>query len=508
MMMDNLYRYTFVFILLCATLSCEEDLDELNTNVVDPTSVDEVFLLNNAIIGTSFSNGQLIYDMAIVQQMVSPNSGVLTGGNYNQDNRNSTQAHWNDYYASVIKHTGDILAQLADQPEKSNLLHMTTLIQAHTFMLLTDTYGDVPYFEAGVGISEQIVFPRYDAQETIYEDLINVVSTSAAALNLSGDTYPGEVLYGGDIAQWKKMGYTLLLRLGMRLTKVDAALAQQTVTEAVAGGLMESNDDNYMIRHDFNYVNSAGNTLNGSEANNYYLVKSFVDYLLGTSDPRLGAIAVTYVGAGSGPDQVPEAASNDSAIQVGMPMGFDNGSIVAQAEADGLVSFYEYSQADRTRIAKINSPMFIITYGQTQLLLAEAANRGWVSGEPSDYYEAGVRAHMEQMALYDESMTIPAGDIDTYLTANPFDAGNALEQINTQYWVASFLNGPEAFANFRRSGFPILAPNPFPAQDISGDFINRHTYPNDEIAVNGDNLSEAVARMGPDNLDTKVWWDQ
>ncbi len=105
-------------------------------------------------------------------------------------------------------------------------------------------------------------------------------------------------------------------------------------------------------------------------------------------------------------------------------------------------------------------------------------------------------------------MEIPTADIDTYLGANPFDADNALEQINTQYWVASFLNGPEAFANFQRSGFPTLAPNPFPAQDISGDFINRHTYPNDEIAVNGDNLAEAVSRMGPDNLDTKVWWDQ
>ncbi len=508
MTMDNLYKYTLVLILLCSTLSCEEDLDELNTNVVDPTSVDEVFLLNNAIIGTSFSNGQLIYDMAIVQQMVSPNSGVLTGGNYNQDNRNSTQQHWNDYYTTVIKHTGDILAQLADQPDKSNLLHMTTLIQAHAFALLTDTYGDVPYFEAGVGISEQIVFPRYDAQESIYQDLINVVSASAAALNPAGDTYPGEVLFGGDISQWKKMGYSLLLRLGMRLTEVDAALAQQTVTAAVAGGLMESNDDNYVIRHDFNYVNSAGNTLNGSEANNYYLVKSFVDYLSGTSDPRLGAIAVRYVGAGSGPEQVADIASTNPSDQIGMPMGFDNGSIVAQAEADGLASFYDYSQADRTRIAKINGPMFIITYGQTQLLLAEAAIRGWVSGAAADYYEAGVRAHMDQMALHDASMEIPSVDVDAYLVANPFDAGNALEQINTQYWVASFLNGPEAFANFRRSGFPVLAPNPFPAQDISGDFINRHTYPNDEIAVNGDNLAEAVARMGPDNLDTKVWWDQ
>jgi hypothetical protein len=73
--------------------------------------------------------------------------------------------------------------------------------------------------------------------------------------------------------------------------------------------------------------------------------------------------------------------------------------------------------------------------------------------------------------------------------------------------VASFLNGPEAFANFRRSGYPVLTPNTYPAQDITGDFINRLIYPTDELATNSANLEEATARMGPDNLDTKVWWD-
>lgn len=506
--MDKLYRYTLVFILICTSLSCEEDLAELNVNVVDPTSVDQVFLLNNALIGVSFSNGQLIYDMPIVQHMVSPNSGVLTGGNYNQDNRDSTEDHWVDYYQGVIRHTGDIVAQLANVPEQSNMFNMATIIQSHAFMLLTDTYGDVPYSEAGKGISEQIVLPRYDAQETIYNDLINVISNATSALSESGDLYPGEVLYAGDISKWRKLGYTLLFRLGMRLSEVDPALAEQTVSAALAGGIFESNDDNFVVRHDFNYTNPASFTLNGSEANNFYLVEAFVDYLSNTSDPRLAAIAVRYVGAGSGPEQTDDIASNDPAVQIGMPMGFDNGSIVAQAEADGLASFYDYSQADRTRITKLDAPMFIMTYAQTQLLLAEAAFRGWVSGNPADFYEAGVRAHMEQMVLYDANMEIPTADIDAYLVANPYDAGNALEQINTQYWVASFLCGPEAFANFRRSGFPTLTPNPFPAQDISGDFINRMTYPNDEIAVNGDNLAEAVSRMGPDNLETKVWWDQ
>ena len=68
---------------------------------------------------------------------------------------------------------------------------------------------------------------------------------------------------------------------------------------------------------------------------------------------------------------------------------------------------------------------------------------------------------MDQMATYDAGSAIAAGARDTYIAANPFDPGTELEQINTQYWIASFLNGPEAFANFRRSGFPALTPNPY-----------------------------------------------
>ena len=92
------------------------------------------------------------------------------------------------------------------------------------------------------------------------------------------------------------------------------------------------------------------------------------------------------------------------------------------------------------------------------------------------YYDAGVTLHMQQMASFDAGCAIAAGDIATYLTNNPFDPAKALEQIGTQYWIASFLNGPEAFANFRRTGFPALAPNPYPGKEVpmvhlSGDLL-------------------------------------
>lgn len=489
--------------------SCDEGFDELNTNEVDPTAIDPAFILNNAIIGLSFGGGgPLLYDIGIVQHIISPNSGVITGANYNQDNRNATEDMWIDYYRTVIKHTRDLIAQVEDQPGRSNLMHMARIVQAYAFMVLTDTYGDIPYFEGGKGFTDQVVFPKYDAQQDIYPDIIQELQSAVAGLNASGGTEASEVMYGGDIDKWKRLGNSLLLRAGMRLTKVNASQAQQVAAAAFQAGTMQSNADNFVIRHDNNYQNGFGATLNGTEANNFYLVAAFVDYLKENDDPRLGAIAVRYVGAKSGPEQTADRASTDPAVQIGMPMGNDNNSAVTAATNAGLASFYEFTQADRRRVVKVSAPMYLATYAQTQLLLAEAAQRGWITGNAADFYEAGVRAHMEQMADYDPASTIAESDIVSYLAAHPYDSANALEQINTQYWVASFLNGPEAFANFRRSGYPDLAPNPFPSQDLtSEEFIRRLTYPSSEIGVNTENVNAAISRMGPDILDTRVWWD-
>ena len=190
-------------------------------------------------------------------------------------------------------------------------------------------------------------------------------------------------------------------------------------------------------------------------------------------------------------------------------MGYDNGTIIARATADGLASFYDYSQLDRTRLGKIDAPCFLVTNAQTKLLLAEAVVRNWTSGDAAVLYSDAIRAHMVEMTQSSASSTIPTADIDAYIAAHPLDAGNALRDINTQYWVATFLNGPEAFANFRRSGFPALTKNPYPAQEITtGDFVRKLTYPDTELGINVANVQEAITRQGGNKLDTRVWWDK
>jgi Starch-binding associating with outer membrane len=509
--MKKLFFLLPFFALLLVTSSCDKGFDDLNVNPTAATGLNPVFTFNNAIINTSFPGSTLVFEHPIVQQMFSPNSGVLAGGNFNIDNRGPSgpnAAIWQGYYQNVIRYLVDIMAQTKADTKRSNLYNMARIWKAYTFMVLTDTYGDVPYSQAGQGYLAGNVLPKYDSQQSIYDDLIKELTEAIAALDATKPTEAGEVMYAGDIAKWKKAGNSILLRVGMRLSKINPTLAQSTVQKAVAGGLMQANADNLVIRNDANYKNAVGNTLNSTEAANYYLTGYFVNYLRTTADPRLTAIAVRYVGAKSGPEQTAARADRTVVSQIGMPLGFDNGTIVAQATKDGLASFYDYSQLDRTRLGRFDAPSFLVTHAQTQLLLAEAAQRGWTTGNAADFYAAGVTAHIQQLGTVDVGSTTSAAAITAYLTANPYSAAKGLEQINTQYWIASFLNGPEVFANFRRSGFPALTPNPYPGKEIKGSFINRLTYPDSEISVNTANRQEAVTRQGVDNLDTKVWWDK
>jgi hypothetical protein len=512
--MKKIANYILAISLLYLTASCEKNLSKLNVNETNSTTLDPALLLNQAIINTSFPVKSLVFDMGIVQQMITPNGGVLAGANFNQDSRDvTTQPLWTAYYQSVIKNTYDAIAKSKDLSTRTNMYNMGRIYQSYVFMILTDEFGEIPYTQGGAGLAEHINFPKYDRQQDIYPAIIQELTDAAAALTTTSTIETGDVLYAGNVAKWKKFAYSLLLRAGMRLSKIDPAKAQSTVQAAVAGGVITDNADNAYIRHDANFTQPIGSTLNGSEAANFYLTKPFVDQLKNTNDPRLQAIAIRYVGAKSGAGQTVAVGSTDPAKQIGMPMGYDNGTIVSQATADGLTSFYDYSQADRRRILKVSSPVFLVTAAQTNLLLAEARFRGWItSGTAAQYFSDGIKAHMDQMATYDVNSAISATARDTYVSANPLTPGTELQQINTQYWIASFLNGPEAFANFRRSGFPALTPNPYgqPSNpDVpNGTFIRRLTYPTSELSVNTDNVNEAIGRQGPDKLSTRVWWDK
>ncbi|MEP7108079.1 MAG: SusD/RagB family nutrient-binding outer membrane lipoprotein, partial [Ferruginibacter sp.] len=301
--MKKIFNYSLVTALILFLASCDKGLADLNKNTTSPTAIDPAFQLNNAVVNTSFPTSSLIYEIGIVQQIITPNSGVLTGANFNQDNRDNTQALWQGYYRNVIRNTRDVINRAKDIPDRTNLMNMARILQAYAFMVLTDTYGNIPYTEGGVGYINQTFLPVYDEQQAIYPNIIQELTEASAALNATGKIEAGDVLYGGNISQWKKFGYSLLLRAGMRLSKIDPAKAQQIAQAAFSGGVILDNADNAFMRHTSDYAQPIGGTLNSTEAANFYLTEPFVNYLKNTNDPRLSSIAIRYIDSKSGPDQ-------------------------------------------------------------------------------------------------------------------------------------------------------------------------------------------------------------
>ncbi|AQG79845.1 SusD/RagB family nutrient-binding outer membrane lipoprotein [Spirosoma montaniterrae] len=512
--MKTLLKYTLALSLLLASLTgCDEGFTELNVNRVNPTSLASPLVLNRAVIATTYLDGfstlgMLTYNFGIVQQIITPYGSSLSGANYDQVNNANTAVVWNNFYRNVLKQLVAVIDQSKSDPLQVNTYNAARIWKAYVFMILTDTYGDIPYFEAGQGYTNEIISPKYDAQQAIYKDILKELEEATAALTIAQAPITTDILYGGNVTNWKKLGYSFMLRAAMRHSKVDPATAQSYVAKAVAGGVFQSNADNSIIRHTAVWNNQVGNHLAARERTNFYLAEPFVNYLKTNNDPRLPIFAVRHVGARGGQEQTAARASSAPNVQIGMPMGFNDVTITQVLGQYGVASLWDFSQPNLTTVLRLDSPGFHITYAQTQLLLAEAAVRGWVSGSAADYYTRGVRAHLEQMAQYGPTSAIPEASIKAYLDSQAFTASRALEQINTQYWVASFLDGNEAWANFRRSGFPALKKNPYPGSEVRGDFIRRLIYPDGEIVVNSGNLNEAIKRQGPNTLDTRVWWDK
>lgn len=510
-MKTNLFKIIIVALSLWLLTACDQGFDDINTNKVNPTSLASPLVLNKAIISTTYLDGfgtlgMLTYNFGIVQQIITPYGSSLSGANYDQNNNSNTPLVWVNFYRNVLKQVVAVLEQTKGDPLQVNTYNAARIWKAYVFMVLTDTYGDVPYFEAGQGYTTEIITPKYDAQQAIYKDILKELEEASAALTTAQAPITTDILFGGDVAKWKKLGYSLMLRAAMRHTKIEPATAETYVKKAVAGGVLVSNADNSVLRHTAIWNNYIANHLAAREKTNFYLAAPFVNYLKTNNDPRLPIFAVRYVGAKGGQEQVAARATSDPVQQIGMPMGYNDVTINTALASNNVASLWDFTQVNLTTVLKLDAPEFHITYAQVQLLLAEAAQRGWVSGPVADYYQKGIRANLEQMAFY--GVTLPEATIKTYIDSQPLVAAKALEQINTQYWVASFLDGTEAFANFRRSGFPALTKNPYPGSEVKGDFIRRMPYPDSEIVVNSGSLNEAIKRQGPNTLDTRVWWDK
>lgn len=492
MKMKNIY-YSVVFLLL---LSCGTDeLKELNVNPNAVNEVSEGFQFANAQLSTSNTSWtlQMLYCNTMMHQLASLET-FWAGDKYVESASYATGI-WG-YYSGVNKLLVNIKETIKDDPERVNDYAMTRIWSAFIFNRITDLHGDVPYFEAGLGYLENKLTTNYDSQQDIYVDMLKELEESVAALTLSQPTYGiQDLVYQGDIESWKKFGNSLMLRLALRIADVDQATAVEYIQKAVSGGLMTSNDDICLITHsselEMNRNQLGVSMVRELDNGTYTMAKYWIDWLQERNDPRLAIVALP----------------NIDGEYKGLPNGYTPSSII---EVEGVddVDIHTFYSKFNTAICNENSPNIFLTYAEVELMLAECVERGFINGNAELHYNNGVEAALKMFTIYDEALVVDQALIDTYLEENAYDPANALQQINEQYWAANFLNPIEAYANVRRSDYPVFPDNPYISNETNGKMPTRMIYPLSESINNADSYGVAVSKLsGGDKITSKVWWD-
>jgi hypothetical protein len=500
---------------------CNKDLSSVNDdpNAISESSMDFKYMFTGAIVytaGTDYESwrNSLIYCSLMIQHLASTESywdgdKYIYSAGYNS-------AYWDREFPNAVTDIVEVTNHYKDNSSYVNAYNIARILKVIIFQRMTDLYGDIPYSEAGQGYISGTLYPVYDKQKDIYHNMLLELRDAASKLDENGDNTYGsnDMVYAGDVASWKKLAYSEMLRLAMRLTKVETDTAKKYVQLAVAGGLISSNDENALVNHDqavTDAANANGKVLVYQDPNASRLSQTFVDKLKATSDPRLiyfGTVA-TNPGIAWGSTGF-DYGDTTYSKQLGMPNGYDELSSTTDISkaANWPGSKNGYSIVNRYTFARVNAPTFLHTYAENQLLLAEAAYRGWISGNAETYYNAGVTAAMQQLAQTGASPGVSTAQISAYLAANPYNSATALEQINTQYWIATFMDEYEAWSNWRRSGYPVLTPVVYSGNVTNGTIPRRFTYPTSEATSNTTNYNDAVSRLSNgDKMDSRVWWD-
>lgn len=508
-----------------------EELHDLNINPQAVNEIDVNFIFTAAQIGTASggsSGDNRIIDwrtnigMAsyLIQHLANAGGGIAPGDKY-IENFESNNAPFEFFYGDALKNLSEVLRQTGpggyDEGNKNNLRQATRMLRVLNFHRLTDFYGNIPYFDALNGM-EGVFFPEYDNQPEIYADMLNELEEATSLLDAS---LPDEgfsnsdLIYEGDVEKWRRFGYSLMLRLAMRVSNVAPDMANEYVTKAVAGGVMQSNADNFLVPMSEGpslWINQNGISrafFPGDGGQPAFMSNTLIDWLKADAtnerevDPRL-MILSGGIARWTANDWTP--INTNPLEQKGMPNGFDAAGL-DEIEGTNVDQEATYSRIN-FRLLQRDSPYLLMHFAESAFLMAEALERGIGSGVPGEarsHYEDGVRAAMQMYTPFHSSLSVSNEEVDAYLARHPYGQEKpALEMIGEQMWVSKFLNWWDAWSDWRRTGFPQLTPTNHPLNITQGQIMRRLRYPAQEAASN-QHFAEGSTQ--PDTFLTRVWWD-
>ena len=542
--------------------SCSDNhMESVNTDDTKSPTINPNAQLTTALLQTYGDFGLMdtyrSYITGFTQYFAGGWNVSFYAGAVNPDN-DQMRLIWDQYYSVGIKNLVDAIHNSKDMPNTNAALRIH---RVYLMSILTDTYGDIPCSEAGLGFIEGISNPKYDKQEDIYNWFFAELKDCVSQLGTGSDRISGDVTsLNGDTDLWKKYANSLILRFAMRISDVNPALAQQEFEGVLASesGYIGNSSENAYVKYldapftlydgsrdlDFR-ANALSAILYGQDPTSpTFVCSTLYNMLKDNNDPRLLKICRNYINTTRSEtkpegcfdvtdDMIAWENAGGTGVQANDPGAawWDQWPTVpATSEIptlQQLVNNYPDKGYDQSNFParmtrpflalafeQPNCPGILITSAEVEFLLAEAATKGWaVQGDAESHYEAGIRAAMQLLNdCYDIVGKISETDINDYIAANPL-GDNPKEQINKEAYILHLTNPAEAWANLRRSDYPVL-------QDRAkfGNFTYtcvdgfktpvRLKYPNLEAKYNSVNYKEAIERLGgTDDWHKRMWWD-
>jgi hypothetical protein len=461
--------------LLFAT-ACKRDITSVNVDPKNPQTAPATAFI---------SSGQKAMADALTSTNVNDNIFRLVvqywqettytdESNFDINTRQIPRQLWNYLYRDVIRDLREgkrlIPAQIQGATTQKNATAIAEITEIMAWYYLVTTFGDIPYTEA---LNVNTAQPKYDNQQTVFNDLLTRLDAAIANITTTGSSIgDADLIYGGDMAMWKKFANSLKLKMGMTIADADNAKAKATVESAVASGVFTSNADNAT----FHYLSAPPNTnpiwvdLVQSGRKDFVVASTIVNRMLALNDPRTDDYFTTdAVGGYSG--GTPGASSN-------------------------YATFSKPADA----IAAPDAPATLLSYAEVEFFLAEAKERGYnVPGTAMGHYNAAVTASiLEWGGTTTEAVTYLAQPSVMYNSAN------WKQLIGEQKWIALYNRGWDEWIEWRRLDQPMLVKPPTAITNIPV----RLTYPIPEQNLNTTNYNAAASAIGGDQVTTKLFWDK
>jgi hypothetical protein len=478
-------KYLFIGVLLMGVgfSSCELD-DNINPKRATEVPVGTLFTAAQQQFVAQYDNMSVNRNISRLLAQYWMETTYTNESRYDFQDRGIPDTFWGEMYRDVLKDLNEasmiidaagFTGGLADVA--ANQKAIIEIMAVYTYAVLTETFGDIPYSEALMGLDNTL--PKYDDAATIYADLFTRLDAALAMFVDGADSFGNaDLLFGGDIDQWRTFGNSLKLRMAMRMADVPSFNSQSKVEAAVtsSNGIYGANLKGAYFGYIGTdpYVNTIYDGFVIDNRSDYVPSNTLIDIMNTLNDPRRALLFTQVAGEYKGLTYGLTAGGAYASFSHFTPMFFEPTLEVVLAD-----------------------------YSEMAFFLAEAVERGYaVGGTAEEHYNNGVTASI----LYYGGT---AADATAYLAqpavAYATAAGTWKQKIGTQKWLAMYNRGVEGWAEWRRLDFPIFN---VPEDLTYGDIPARYPYPYDENDKNIDSYTAGAAAIGGDKATTKLWFDK